>query len=44
VNGRPLAVTGTRRDVQWRPDGPGFARVTVIDADGRNASADFEVR
>ena len=44
VNGRPLAVTGNRRDVPWRPDGPGFVRVTVIDADGRNASAEFEVR
>jgi penicillin-binding protein 1C len=39
-----LAVTGNRRDVPWRPDGPGFVRVTVIDADGRNASAEFEVR
>lgn len=44
INGRRLAISETRRDVQWQPDGPGFARVTVIDADGRNASADFEVR
>ena len=44
VNGKPLAAGDTRREVQWRPDGPGFARVTVIDADGRSASADFQVR
>ena len=44
INGQPLAVTTTGREVSWRPDGPGFNRVTVIDADGGIASADFQVR
>lgn len=44
VDGRPLAASETRREVSWRPAGPGFARVTVIDADGRSASAEFQVR
>jgi penicillin-binding protein 1C len=44
INGRPLTVSAVTREVQWQPEGPGFARVTVIDADGRNASADFELR
>ncbi len=44
VNGQRIAITETRRDVQWRPESPGFFRVTVIDADGRNASANFEIR
>ena len=44
VNGQRIAITETRRDIQWRPEGLGFFRVTVIDADGRNASADFEIR
>ena len=44
VNGQPLPAGDSRREVQWRPDGPGFARVTVIDADGRSASADFQLR
>jgi len=44
VDGRPLAASESRREVSWRPEGPGFARVTVIDADGRSASAEFQVR
>ena len=44
VNGRPLEASETRREVIWQPDGPGFARVTVIDGEGRSASADFQVR
>ena len=44
LDGRPLAVTVTGRDLDWQPDGPGFSRLTVIDADGRSASAGFEVR
>ena len=45
VNGRPLeGGNGVLRDASWRPEGPGFARVTVIDAEGRSASADFQVR
>ncbi|MEI6986411.1 MAG: penicillin-binding protein 1C, partial [Rhodospirillaceae bacterium] len=44
INGRPLAASPTGRDAQWHPDGPGFARVTVIDADGRSVGADFQLR
>ncbi|MEI8395666.1 MAG: penicillin-binding protein 1C [Rhodospirillaceae bacterium] len=44
VNGRPIAVTETRRELQWQPDGPGFTRLTVIDADGRSAGAEFQLK
>ncbi|TMJ72024.1 MAG: hypothetical protein E6G73_13790, partial [Alphaproteobacteria bacterium] len=29
----------SRRALYWQPDGPGFARLTVIDAQGRSARA-----
>jgi hypothetical protein len=34
------------RDAVWSPPGPGFHRITVLDADGVAASAEvrFEVR
>lgn len=39
VNGKPLANDPTRRRTgEWQPDGGGFSRLTVIDADGRAAS------
>lgn len=41
VNGRPIATTAFRRQAEWQPDGIGRASVTVIDASGRAASADF---
>lgn len=44
VNGRPVESSPMRRETSWRPDGAGFARITVIDADGRSAAADFRVR
>ncbi|MBI1208442.1 MAG: penicillin-binding protein 1C [Azospirillum sp.] len=44
VNGRPIASSAIRREVPWRPDGIGFTRVTVVDAEGRTASAEFELR
>jgi penicillin-binding protein 1C len=34
VNGVPLAGQSTRRTVFFRPDGPGFVRLTVMDARG----------
>lgn len=34
INGVPLAPPGTRRTLFFRPDGPGFARLTVMDARG----------
>ncbi len=44
INGRPLAVTETKRETSWTPEGPGFSRITVIDADGRSASAHFQLQ
>ncbi|MCC2095573.1 MAG: penicillin-binding protein 1C, partial [Hyphomicrobiales bacterium] len=38
VNGAPLGEADLRRQAQWQPDGPGFARVSVIDANGRTDS------
>jgi penicillin-binding protein 1C len=39
VDGRPLPTSAARRTVYWLPDGAGFARLTVIDADGHSARA-----
>ena len=38
VNGVPLAPQGGRRTVFFQPDGPGFARLTVMDARGATDS------
>ena len=38
VNGEPLGEANPRRLSQWRPDGAGFARVSVIDARGATDS------
>jgi len=45
VDGRPLAARdgGPRRPPEWLPDGRGFARLTVLDADGRGDSATVRV-
>lgn len=37
VDGVPLAVPGWEREAQIVPDGPGFAAIAVVDADGRAA-------
>jgi penicillin-binding protein 1C len=42
VNGVPLAPQGGHRTVFYRPDGPGFVRLTVMDA--RGASDSVSVR
>jgi penicillin-binding protein 1C len=34
VNGAPIPERGSRRTVFFRPDGPGFVRLTVMDARG----------
>ena len=39
VNGAPVTEGDFRRQSQWKPDGAGFARVTVIDAQGAADSA-----
>lgn len=38
VNGAPVGSPDLRRQAQWRPDGSGFARVSVIDAKGASDS------
>jgi penicillin-binding protein 1C len=34
VNGLPVSQDDIRRETSWRPDGAGFARVSVVDAKG----------
>ena len=34
VNGRPVSADDLRRQSSWTPDGAGFARVSVMDANG----------
>jgi penicillin-binding protein 1C len=38
VNGAPVGAPSLRRNSSWRPDGAGFARVSVIDAGGATDS------
>ena len=38
VNGAPIANPGLRRQSAWQPDGSGFARVSVMDANGATDS------
>ena len=44
VDGAPLALERARREVAWTPPGPGFYRITVLDADGVSARAELRVR
>ena len=44
VDGAPLAHERARREAAWTPPGPGFYRITVLDADGIAARADLRVR
>lgn len=39
VNGRPAQGDLHRRQGAWEPDGPGFVRITVIDAEGNTATS-----
>jgi penicillin-binding protein 1C len=38
VNGAPIGAPSLRRQSSWRPDGAGFARVSVVDAQGATDS------
>ena len=38
VNGKPLSEGEIRRQASWKPDGQGFARVSVMDATGATDS------
>lgn len=44
IDGRRLAVSSVHRTLDWRPEGPGTVRITVMDADGQSDSATVEVR
>lgn len=44
IDGHPLPVSPLRRDISWQPQGPGFIRITVLDAEGRSAAINAEVR
>jgi penicillin-binding protein 1C len=44
VNGVPLAAEGGRRALFFRPDGPGFARLTVMDATGATDSVSVRMQ
>lgn len=44
ANGRPIGGRDFRRSAGWVPDGPGFARLTVVDADGASASVSVELK
>jgi penicillin-binding protein 1C len=43
VDGRPVTADARRRDSFWTPEGRGFARLTVLDAAGRSASATVRI-
>jgi penicillin-binding protein 1C len=44
VDGAPLPADGARREAGWQPTGPGFYRLTVLDADGAAVRAAVQVR
>jgi penicillin-binding protein 1C len=44
VGGTPIANEPAKRETLWTPPGPGFYRVTVLDADGAAARAEIRVR
>lgn len=44
VDGAPLPAEPARREAAWVPPGPGFFRVTVLDAAGAVARAEIRVR
>jgi penicillin-binding protein 1C len=44
VDGAPLAHERARREAAWTPPGPGFYRITVLDAEGTAARAELRVR
>jgi penicillin-binding protein 1C len=44
VDGAPVPADPARREAGWVPPGPGFYRVTVLDAEGRAAGVELRVR
>ncbi|HME23639.1 MAG TPA: penicillin-binding protein 1C [Acetobacteraceae bacterium] len=43
VDGAPLPADHIRREAAWQPSGPGFYRLTVLDADGSVVRASVQV-
>jgi len=43
VDGAPLPAEPARRQAAWHPPGPGFYRITVLDAQGGAVAADVRV-
>ena len=44
VDGARLPADPARREAAWLPQGPGFYRLTVLDAEGSAARATVRVR
>jgi penicillin-binding protein 1C len=44
VDGAPLQTDPARRETSWSPPGPGFYRLTVLDAEGAAARAGVRVK
>jgi penicillin-binding protein 1C len=44
VDGAPLMTDPARREASWVPPGPGFYRITVLDAEGAAARTELRVR
>jgi penicillin-binding protein 1C len=44
VDGTPIPAEAARRETSWLPPGPGFYRLTVLDADGAAAHVAVRVR
>jgi penicillin-binding protein 1C len=44
VDGHPIPAAAVRRETSWTPAGPGFYRLTVLDADGLATHATVRVR
>jgi len=43
VNGAPIDGASPRHEARWKPDGAGFARVSVIDANGASDSVNVRL-
>ena len=44
ADGAPISSDPQRREVEWRPDGRGFMRITVIDAKGKSDRVDIRLK
>lgn len=44
INGAPIVTSAFSRQAAWVPDGPGQARITVIDANGDSVSAEIWIQ